>query len=44
MQRGYDREERPEIPPFVEYLYRDDTGVFEDAIEVCRELRTTEGD
>ena len=39
---GYDREELTGNTPFVEYLYRDDTGVFEDAIEVCRELRTTE--
>ena len=39
---GYDREELTGNTPFVEYLYRDDTGVLEDAIEVCRELRTTE--
>lgn len=39
---GYDREELTGNTPFVEYLYRDDIGVFEDAIEVCRELRTTE--
>jgi len=29
---GYDREELTGNTPFVEYLYRDDTGVFEDAI------------